>query len=348
MRHATLMLSAMTIILFSQQSFADVNCRDALVVDTYKSKSQSWLNWQMAKVVTKEQWIKIKQSGGAGVEIYGVPVGASYEEFQNNILKESNNESASLNQVQFDNIAWTFLDPSGAKAYQDCVDSVLNQDGIHVAVIRASSSEVALRVSYRPRGREPNRIQPSWEWSGQTNKPFPRQIYAGTTPIIVKRPSNEIMFSVGFEGLSDSISITPLNDKAPPPTIVVSSEIKSSGPLPSGACRGWSNIYRVCTDPKPGDWKLVSENFQLSGDRSCTTGYARCNRTELDDKHVCYEFQMQGHDEECSWRSNNTGIHDSVGNLQTTWTHNKASRPNFLSVDLEGRGLTERVFSTDD
>lgn len=95
---------------------------------------------------------------------------------------------------------------------------------------------------------------------------------------------------------------------------------KSSHEMPSGACDGYSGWYELCSDGQPPGWQIVADSFQLSGNRSCTTGFAECKRTIGSSTRVCYEFRLQGHKEECN-HPGNTGIQNSIGNLTVTWQH---------------------------
>ncbi len=311
-----------------RQANAEVNCTDALVKDTYASNSGDYINWKMASKVTNNQWQQISRDAGLNVKIYGVPIGASYKEFQDKVSTYSRADEQELTASQFNNIAWTFLDPNGAEAYQACVNAQLNQSGIHIGVSSATADEVAIQVKYIAVGSQKNRIKPNWQRSGERSNRFPDYIDAGTNLIVLKRPIKELVFAVGYEGLGDSVTIGPINvpKYLPPKRRVATPLTKTSGPLPSGDCKNFSNWYTLCSEPQPGDWELVSHTFQLSGDRYCGF-YANCEKTEENNKRVCYRFQMQGHNEDCSWRNDNTGIYNSTGVLQTTWSHDADSKP---------------------
>src|SRR4051812_43998989 len=60
-------------------------CQDALVKSTYTSQSQASDDWRLAKLVSQSSYDEIKQSAGVNVVIYGVPVGASYDDFRKRI-----------------------------------------------------------------------------------------------------------------------------------------------------------------------------------------------------------------------------------------------------------------------
>lgn len=116
----------------------------------------------------------------------------------------------------------------------------------------------------------------------------------------------------------------PSSTGAPPrsqvaPQLVATPETYRSDELPSGSCKDFSGWYSLCSSDKPEGWTIVSQVFQLTGDRSCS-GWARCEMTTNVSTKVCYRFQMQGHDEECG-HSGNTGIHYSRGQLDVVWQH---------------------------
>jgi hypothetical protein len=103
------------------------------------------------------------------------------------------------------------------------------------------------------------------------------------------------------------------------PATIPTPETYRSDELPSGACKDFSGWYSLCSTDKAQGWTIVSQVFQLTGDRSCS-GWARCEITTNTPTKVCYRFQMQGHDEECG-HSGNTGIHYSRGQLDAVWQH---------------------------
>jgi hypothetical protein len=95
---------------------------------------------------------------------------------------------------------------------------------------------------------------------------------------------------------------------------------KPSREMPSGACGAYSGWYELCSDSQPADWRIAASSFELSGNRACTTGFAECKKTVDTPAKICYEFRLQGHNEECG-HSGNTGIQYSTGHLSVTWQH---------------------------
>jgi hypothetical protein len=112
----------------------------------------------------------------------------------------------------------------------------------------------------------------------------------------------------------------PVGGPVPVVTPVVTNETYKTPEKPSGRCAAYSGWYSICSDPKPSGWKIVSNNFQLYGDRSCTSGWAQCETTVNTPAKVCYQFRMQGHSEQCT-HPGNTGIQNSRGELSVSWQH---------------------------
>jgi hypothetical protein len=70
----------------------------------------------------------------------------------------------------------------------------------------------------------------------------------------------------------------------------------SSGPRLSGSGANFSDWYTLCSEGIPRTARIVSASFALSGDRRCGS-WANCKESERSENHVCYQFQMQGHNE---------------------------------------------------
>jgi hypothetical protein len=95
------------------------------------------------------------------------------------------------------------------------------------------------------------------------------------------------------------------------------SETYSSDDLASGSCKNFSPWYTLCSPEKAEGWTIVSHQFQLKGDRTCN-GWAECRLTDATARKVCYQFRMQGHDEDCG-TGGNYGLHYSRGVLEVLW-----------------------------
>jgi hypothetical protein len=123
--------------------------------------------------------------------------------------------------------------------------------------------------------------------------------------------------SSGASGSRGSASGSASSPQVPP--VVATPETYRSDELPSGNCKDFSGWYSLCSPDKPEGWTIVSQVFQLTGDRSCS-GWANCEVVSNIPTKICYRFRMQGHDEECG-HSGNTGIHYSRGQLDVVWRH---------------------------
>jgi hypothetical protein len=121
----------------------------------------------------------------------------------------------------------------------------------------------------------------------------------------------------GASGARGSGSGTSSSPQAPP--VHATPETYRSDELPSGNCKDFSGWYSLCSPDNPEGWTIVSQVFQLIGDRSCS-GWANCEVVSKTPTKICYRFRMQGHDEECG-HSGNTGIHYSRGQLDVVWQH---------------------------
>lgn len=63
------------------------NCDHALIRDTYSIIDSQFTDWRMAEQVQKDTYDKITHDGSTNAVIYGVPVGATYSDFKENIKK---------------------------------------------------------------------------------------------------------------------------------------------------------------------------------------------------------------------------------------------------------------------
>jgi hypothetical protein len=108
---------------------------------------------------------------------------------------------------------------------------------------------------------------------------------------------------------------------APPPQIVIEPEEEVRSPeTASGSCADFGSWARLCSKPKPSGWTIVSEHFDLVGDRA-GCAYAECKKEDgSSPTQVCYLFHMQGHNEQCN-HPGNTGIQFSTGVLKVVWKH---------------------------
>ena len=185
-----------------------------------------------------------------------------------------------------------------------------------MAVKHASVTDISISVAWVPQNDDPTRITPTWTWNDKTGARLPTSLNAGRIDMsLMSRPAKQQILALRYKGSGNSISLIDSNGdrygsipaQKPLTTTVTTAK---SGNLPSGSCKKLQQLVPpLCMRSyEPADWKIVSHNFQLSGNRSCAA-YAHCEKTREDAGKICYRFQMQGHDEECNWNNDNTGEH---------------------------------------
>src|SRR6185295_3718895 len=116
-------------------------CNAALIVSTYNKIDASKSDWRMATFVDKDSYSKIKDSAGASAVIYGVPVGANYDQFRENIDRYKTSTTESLSQEQFHNISWTGLGSEAADAYKECIRQ--KSRGLYILPDKATDTDLS-------------------------------------------------------------------------------------------------------------------------------------------------------------------------------------------------------------
>lgn len=123
------------------------------------------------------------------------------------------------------------------------------------------------------------------------------------------------------------VELQPSAKEKPTPKEFVTETLEyGTGELPSGAHADYSPWYSLCSDNEPAEWTIADSTFALTGDRSCTSGWAECKKTTDSDTKVCYQFRMQGHSEQNS--HGDTGIQYSRGHLKVVWKHPTTKQTN--------------------
>ena len=209
------------ILLLPLAAYADVSdCNAALVMSTYNRLETSHTDWRLASLVKESEWNEINQKAGANALIYGVPVGASWSDFQKRVSEKVNSYNESLTHDELINVAWTGLDPNGADAYTKCIrETLLSQEGLQMYVLHATKSEVAIRIRWSPVGNEPRVATPNWTWNAPGKSKLPSQASSGRTTFVLPRPKNQQILNANFQGHDTSLVITPY---PPPPTLAPS------------------------------------------------------------------------------------------------------------------------------
>lgn len=98
----------------------------------------------------------------------------------------------------------------------------------------------------------------------------------------------------------------------------VQADVKTvvSGMQNSGDWAAYSPFYVLCGEAPAGQ-RIVSHTFSLRGDRACGA-WAQCGLTDQSATRVCYQFRMQGHNENQAWLgafNPNSGVRQSEGVL---------------------------------
>jgi hypothetical protein len=83
-----------------------------------------------------------------------------------------------------------------------------------------------------------------------------------------------------------------------PPSQAVAPAIASanSGLKPGGVGKSWSKWYRLGMGKAPSGYTVQKAEFWLSGDHVCGAS-AECREITRDDRHVMWEFRLQGRDQ---------------------------------------------------
>lgn len=205
--------SVLSLFLLTQQLRA--SCDNALILSTYSEKSSFHSDWRLAKFVSEEVYDKAKQEYGINVVIYGVPVGASYKNYQENYrkLEQSFNESLTLDQSR--QIMWTGLDPNSLTAYDTCLKSeIFNTPGLHIAIVGATEENYTIKVRwFIPKS---NDIKVSWSIPEILGKQIRTDFPQGDTIISVTRPKSQMIIAANGKGFaSEAITLSQMPKPVP-------------------------------------------------------------------------------------------------------------------------------------
>lgn len=186
-------------------------CNAALIIDTYSLKTWRFKDWRLAKRVTKDTYKEIKRNASADAVIYGIPVGAEYEDFQKNIEHSASSHDESLTEAEATNILWTGLGMASSEAYKHCLDRVTDSAGIRLTVNHATDNDVSINIRWAPLGGEP-KVQLKWSGGLATHSALPKSAVTGSQTVVIGRPAKEQQLAVNVvgHGASNSIVLTPL------------------------------------------------------------------------------------------------------------------------------------------
>lgn len=274
-------------------------CADALVMSTYSKIDMSNTDYRLAWQVSEKAYDQVKKDAGVNAIIYGVPVGASYGDFQKSIREKSSNYSSSFSQFQASNVQWTGLDPNSANAYSECIRSKrFSRDGIHLAVKSATKDEVTVWIKWSPRGSIPW-ARPEWTWNSDGSNLLPRTLVAGEKSVVLPRPTKPLTLAVNYKGYEDSIVVEPF----PVPPVVKPVEFIDELKEHRGAeitswSDRWSSPYTLCTPEMPPGWSIISVSLRLESStmRGECRRWTTCGGGEADTPtRACRTVSVQGH-----------------------------------------------------
>ena len=193
------------------------DCRSVLINATYSKHDSKFLDWRLAESLTQREYDHAKQNASGNAVIYGVPIGANYEDFRKHIQETRASHDESLSESQVTNILWTGLDPSSADIYGKCIDGIKGATGLSLRVVKATDEDITLFLRWTPQFGQPPSINLTWSGlslSSSKELPLPEKAAQGSgVEVIVKRPQTEQALAVKWQGEGDFVTLTPL----PPP-----------------------------------------------------------------------------------------------------------------------------------
>jgi hypothetical protein len=311
-------------IAFASQAYSQEGsgCSEALVIATYNRTQIEHDDWRLASYVTEYEYNTIKHDAGVNAVIYGVPVGASYSDFQNRVQQRTNSYNESLTHDQAINVMWTGLDPNAPNAYSECLKAkVFNQNGLHFAVKSATKNQVSVLIVWAPKGDEAKNAAPEWTWEGKGKAALLKSVPSGSSVVVLPRPKEQQILAANYKGNQDSLVIEPF---PPPPTPAkfhtVESDEEYRSPEITGWGDRWSAPYTLCTPEKPAGWIIVKVyDFHLvsATERGECNHYTTCTGNESDSStHACRTVSVQGHNE-----NRFDGYGKAVAVFHVTWKH---------------------------
>jgi tripartite-type tricarboxylate transporter receptor subunit TctC len=219
-------------------------CNPALVISTYNKIDASKSDWRMANFVDQETYGKIKQSAGLSATIYGIPVGADYNQFKENISNYKTSNTQSFSEEQFQNVAWTGLGTEAADAYKECIRS--KSRGLYIIPDKSSDADLSFRISYGVIGGSPNPLPVIWSGGAAKDAALPKNVSAGERIIVIDRPTKSSTLAInddGNAGFSDSVILAPLPSPIPADqkfaNKCIITQTENPGPVTRGHSFSW-------------------------------------------------------------------------------------------------------------
>lgn len=204
------------------------DCDKALSQSYLKEASSIKSDWRLSTLVTQEQWSEQKQGANATGAIYGVPIGASYEDFKKNSQKfySEHNESLNINVTR--SVAWQGLQSTNVDAYKACLSALRSSNpGIYLAVAKQTQNQISLTAFYNAGPSDPDDISIAWDDSSKLlGKRAPDKLHRHTEiGITLARPtSGEALVGVSQKAslfgqvsvAGDTLIVEPVSPMPPP------------------------------------------------------------------------------------------------------------------------------------
>ncbi|MEY9098007.1 hypothetical protein ABIA24_000916 [Sinorhizobium fredii] len=193
---------------------AHADCSETLVVSVHQSGSSASSDYRLSQFVSESQYNEMKHSAGAEANIYGVPVGANYSDYQRasrNMIRKS---GESITRVQADNVFWTGLEGNALDAYKTCI--LAGRYGLFLYPRSATESEVELVLDYRPTPPAADALK--LDWVGRPSPDLPDSIDPNSSiPIILNRPADGDEYLLAVKGGSLSAPAVTVTSYPYPP-----------------------------------------------------------------------------------------------------------------------------------
>lgn len=240
-------------------TLAQMECSPALVVSTHQQIELKSTDSRLAMAVSKSAYEEVKTKEGASGSLFGVKIGANFEDYHHRASNESSSYGSSLSQQEFGNILWTGLDPLSPSAYSACLDSLRGSRGLDLRVKAATETDVTVVATWVPVGNDPMEIKPEWQWASKGNQAtFPTTLRAGSFTKVLQRPTMEQSLAVNYPGFTDSLTITPYPKLEPAPPLV---KVVEAADIQPGGYMTYDASQNLIVSGHPGGGP--SENFSI-------------------------------------------------------------------------------------
>lgn len=191
-------------------------CEEALVTSTMSTLEASDSNWQLAQLVDEQTYNSRKTSAGGSATIFGIPMGADYDQFRQNVSSRLNSTNSRWSSSQINNVLWTGLDPTSASAYSACLNSeIFNQNGLHAAVVGSGENNVLIRVRWYVPGNL-NTANVTWTEPQIAGSMLESSFSQGDATISVPRPAATTVLAASYGGYTTApLVLEPLPEPGP-------------------------------------------------------------------------------------------------------------------------------------